>query len=332
MSYSRKETAEIENVQIKNFLPEIGLETMREEIISGLLSEQKWISSKYFYDEKGSKLFENITRLEEYYPTRTEKKILQQLAPGLMKTIANTDIIELGSGDHTKINILLEQIAKPNIDTIHYIPVDVSLSAIEGAAQVLNKLYSDLHIEGYVADFMNQLKLLPNDRKRLFCFFGSTIGNLEQNEAELMMKKLGNSMNPGDRLLLGLDLVKPEPVLNAAYNDSQGITASFNKNILTAVNRIVQTNFSEDDFNHVAFYNKHAARIEMHLEARKDIIAYSKVFDTAIRLNKNERIHTENSHKYTEENINEFAQKAGLKKSTVFSDDKAWFAVVELVK
>jgi L-histidine N-alpha-methyltransferase len=306
MSYLETEIVEALPVFISNHIKELGIDNIQKEIIDGLNSEYKHISSKYFYDEKGSKLFEDITRLPEYYPTRTEKKILEEIAPELMHNIQNIDLVELGSGDSSKINILLNSVPKENIETITYTPVDVSHSAIQGSAEKLIHSFPGITINGLVADFINQLDLIPSERQRMFFFLGSTIGNFNEETTHKFLKDLSSSMNIGDTFLLGLDLVKPIKVLHDAYNDSQNVTAEFNKNILNVINDIINTDFDPNDFKHKAFFNQEKSRIEMHLVANKNIEVNSPYSSLPFKFRKGESIHTENSYKFSFEQIKNF--------------------------
>lgn len=317
---------------IKNMLPEIGEEDMQKEILAGLSADQKNISSKYFYNETGSFLFEEITHLEEYYPTRTEKSILKRIASGLMDTYSDYDIIELGSGDCSKISILIDAITEAEIKSIQYLPLDVSQSAIQKAAKGLTKNNPKINVEGYVVDFTSQFDVIHRSNPALICFFGSTIGNFEKESSMELMKNISNHMKKGDVLLLGMDLIKPEPILKAAYNDKKGVTATFNKNILNAVNEIIKSDFNPDDFDHLAFFNNNISRIEMHLVAKKNITIKSPYLKEELIINKGEKIHTENSHKYNSTNILEIAHATGFKTKNTYTDDKNWFAVVEFIK
>ena len=319
-------------ISIRSLLPEIGTEELRKEIISGLFAAQKFISSKYFYNDAGSVLFEEITHLEEYYPTRTEKSILRRIAPDLMKKYTSYDVVELGSGDCSKIAILLSAALAADSGNIHYMPLDFSESAIRNSATGLKEIHSKVNIEGYVVDFTSQFGLIQLDRPSLICFFGSTIGNFDRSSSLELMKNIGDNMKQGDVLLMGMDMVKPEPVLHAAYNDKRGVTAAFNKNILSTVNDILDSDFNPDNFEHLAAFNKRKARMEMHLVAVKDTTVHSPYFRTDLTLKKGERIHTENSHKYTSKDIQEFARVANLNISNIHTDDNNWFTLVELQK
>ena len=327
-NYIDTEVIEARKIKITNHLNNLGIENIRKEIITGLTSKQKNISSKFFYDKTGSKLFEDITRLPEYYPTRTEKQILKTIAPKLMHNLRHTDIIELGSGDCSKISLLLNSIPKENLETIKYIPVDVSQSAIYESAKSLTELFPNLAIKGLVADFINQLDLIPKKSKRMLIFLGSTLGNFTENVANQFLKDLSTSLNSGDTFLLGVDLVKPTNILYDAYNDSQEVTAEFNKNILNVINDLIESDFNINDFEHKAFFNQEYSRIEMHLIANKDIVVNSAFSKSPFKFKKGENIHTENSYKYSFNKITDFQKTSNLKIKEIYTDQNEWFALI----
>ena len=333
MNFNETGIFQKQKVRIKNLLPDIGIDQARKEIIEGLTSDQPKISSKYFYDEKGSVLFEEITKLEEYYPTETEKSILKRIAPDLMNRNSSLEIIELGSGDCSKISILLNAIDRLTLENVNYIPVDFSRSAIESSANQLTKKFPEMEISGYVADFIHQLDLIPHSEKpRIICFLGSTIGNFAKNEAKEILQNLSKGMLKGDSLLVGFDLVKPKRILHSAYNDSKGVTEKFNKNILNVVNEIIQSDFKTEDFNHLAFFNKEKSRIEMHLVANRDMAIKSQLLKYEINFKKGDRIHTENSYKYSFEMIQELISGTDIEIRNTFVDSNNWFALVEFEK
>ena len=333
MNFTGGVISQQQKVKIKNLLPEIGISQMREEIIQGLTAEPKSISSKYFYDKTGSELFNQITQLPEYYPTRTEKSILHQIAPELMNRNSSFEIIELGSGDCSKISILLDAIDEQRLENIYYVPVDVSKSAIENSARELCERYSDLQINGYVADFMHQLNLIPRKtQKRIICFFGSTIGNFSAADAELIIKNLADELEGDDSLLIGFDLVKPRHLLHAAYNDAAGITHAFNKNILNVVNQIIESDFHPDDFDSHSFFNEDKLRNEMHLVANKNCTVCSPFLKEQLRLKMGDSFHTESSHKYSVSAIKKLTEPADLIIQNIFTDSNQWFALVEFSK
>lgn len=329
MNFENETIVAQDRISINNLLPEIGLKDIRKEIITGLQSEQKHISSKFFYNERGSKLFEEITKLDEYYPTRTEISILENIAPDLLNRYSGFDIVELGSGDPTKISILLSSVGR---SPTKYIPVDVSESAILSSAEILLGNFPGMTIKAYVVDFIKQFKQIKNEAPMLICFFGSTIGNFDRVNAMDFLKSVSHSMKKGDALLLGMDMVKPEPVLHAAYNDSKGVTAEFNKNIFNSVNNIINSDFNTENFEHLAFFNSDLSRIEMHLIAKKSHTVNSQEFEFPINIKKGEHIHTENSHKYKASDILEISHATSLKTKNVFSDKNKWFSLVEFVK
>jgi L-histidine N-alpha-methyltransferase len=319
-------------VTVINFLPKLGKDDLRKEIIAGLTATNKSISSKFFYDAAGSKLFEEITQLPEYYLTRTEKSILKKVALEIGSDLKDLDIIELGSGDCSKISILFNAMPLRCIESVRYMPVDVSHTAIEESVSILLNNFSGLEIQAVVADFTRQLKLIPAGAKRLFCFFGSTIGNLTRDQAMQFINNLSDLMKAGDMLLLGVDMVKRKDILENAYNDSKNVTADFNRNILNVVNGFLATDFKPDDFEHLAFYNEEYSRIEMHLKALTNLEISSPHLAENIFIEKGECIHTENSHKFTDEFIDEFAEASGLEIKNRFTDDNKWFSIIQFYK
>lgn len=333
MNYAETGIFQQQKVRVKNLLPEIGIEKAREEIIEGLLSNEKYISSKFFYDKTGSELFEEITTLPEYYPTRTEKIILKNIASDLMNKNFPFEIMELGSGDCSKISILFDAVENEKFSDLTYIPVDVSRPTILESAKQLSGKYSWLPIDGYVADFTFQLNLIPrSDKPRLICFFGSTIGNFDDKDSKNIFRNLAASLNGADTLLVGFDLLKEESVLHAAYNDSQGVTEKFNKNILNVVNSIIESDFHSGDFDSLSFFNTEKSRNEMHLIANKDCTIHSPFLEFPISFVKGDSIHTENSHKYSISTIEKLMENSGLKILEVYTDPKDWFALVRFGK
>ena len=319
-------------IRIDNFLPKTGDQELEKNILAGLTSSSKKISSVFFYDAKGSKLFEEITKLPEYYLTRTEVTLLKEAAPQIADKLRNVDIVEFGSGDCTKISILLDTIPEEFIDTVCYVQVDVSIDAVEKSSNILLNKFPGIRIHGIVADFISQLDVIPKDTKKVFCFLGSTIGNLSMEEAMKFLVDLSEIMHSGDLLLLGFDMVKSKEVLEEAYNDSRHVTERFNKNILNVVNSHIGTDFDPDVFEHIAFYNERFSRIEMHLKAIKDLEVSCPSLPTTISIKKGETIHTENSYKFTDENIKNLASGAGLKIQNIFTDKNKWFSLVQLIK
>ena len=333
MKVESKETIVMpKRTQIVNLLQEINPGQMAKEIIAGLKKNPKQIPSKFFYDKKGSQLFEEITAIDEYYPTRTEMKILASIWEKLYLDFEELSIVELGSGDASKIRLLLGQIPSYRLSGITYLPVDISIDALKWAVADLSVSFPSLQITGYAADFLSPLKIMRRKGPYLFCFFGSTIGNFNLEEIMWFLRRLGNEMQTGDRLLLGLDMVKEINILEKAYNDVQGITARFNKNILNVVNYWTKGNFQTEEFDHVAWYNAQEQRIEMHLKARRAMEVFLGINGETISLARGEMIHTENSYKFTPADVDMFGRWAGLRKIDSFSDVRQWFTLAYYVK
>ncbi len=318
--------------EILNYLPEIGMDRVREEIIRSLSARPPMIPAKFFYDERGSELFEEITGLEEYYPTRTEKRILASSGELAELPWHDLHIVELGSGDASKISLLMDHIPEKERKSVKYFPVDISQSAIGRSAEVLKKRFPEMQITGIVIDYFHQLGRIPVQGRKLICFFGSTIGNFDPREREQFMRMLGEIMRPGDLLLLGLDMVKEKEVLEKAYNDRQGVTAAFNKNILHVVNRLAGTQLNPDDFEHVAFFNEQERRIEMHLRAVREVTVRFGGKNTEVKIPAGETIHTENSYKFNRDDIRQNGCWAGLELRKVFTDEKGWFSLAWYAK
>jgi L-histidine N-alpha-methyltransferase len=331
MEYSEVSTSVHNQIAVSNFLE---LESRKEivaEITAGLFTDPKYISSRFFYDDRGSSLFQRITTLPEYYPTRTEKAILSKVSGEITAGRKGIDMIELGSGDFSKISILMEAIPERDLSSVRYFPVDVSESAVHHSAEGVSRRYPDVMVHGLLADFIKHLTSLPGEGHRLVCFFGSTIGNFSRARALQFVTELKKIMAPGDELLLGLDMEKDQQILEAAYNDREGVTESFNKNLLHVVNGIAETNFNPADFEHLAFYNRNEKRIEMHLKAKQEMEITSPCLPHPVKLRKGETIHTENSHKFTREHIRQFAERSGLSVKKIYSDRNNWFSLVHFV-
>ena len=316
--------------ELQNYLEDTFRHEIKRDVLNGLTSTNKSIPSKYFYDEKGSRIFDEICHLPEYYPTRTELSILKNAAEGIMANFQGGDMIELGSGANRKIRMLLDAAGPSERSSIRYIPVDVSGTALTGAVDELIGIYPDLAVLGIVADFIHHINVIPNSRPKLIIFFGGTIGNLNEEECISFLKSVRGIMNIGDRFLLGLDMIKPKEVLEAAYNDSQGTTAEFNRNILRVINRELNANFSSSVFDHVAFFNRERERVEMHLKTRKDISVDISDLNLTVELKEGETIHTEICRKFSRESAGKMISEAGLTVAKWYTDPKGWFSLVEV--
>lgn len=298
------------------------------EILEGLRGSQKTLPSKYFYDEEGSRLFERITRLEEYYPTRTELGILEERLPEIARRIGkNAILIELGSGSSRKTRMLLDELP----ELAGYVPVDISGEYLAKVTEILDREYPDLMILPVSADYTRPMEL-PELRKGgcryVFFYPGSTIGNFEPPQARDFMQSLSRVLKPGEGMLIGVDLQpgpkKPKSVIEAAYDDREGVTAAFNKNILVRINRELQGDFDPEAFDHRAFYNSDENRMEMHLVSRKD--QRVTVAGETFVLRKGETIHTENSYKYSLEGFAALV-RPWFETEQVWTDRRDYFSV-----
>ncbi|MDP8916333.1 MAG: ergothioneine biosynthesis protein EgtB, partial [Pseudomonadota bacterium] len=298
-----------------------------QDVVEGLSRTRKRLPSKWLYDEEGSRLFEAITELEEYYPTRTELSILERAAPEIGAELdAGAALVEFGSGASVKTRLVLN--AAPQLGV--YVPVDISLERLQAAAAEIRRDYPHLVVAPLAGDFTAGLRLpeAAQGRPRTGFFPGSTIGNFTPEEAAGFLRAAGRLLGEGAYLVVGADLVKPEPVLLAAYDDAQGITAEFNRNVLVRANRELGADFDLDGFAHRAVWNAELQRIEMHLESlRRQTV---RVDGHAFSFAEGESIHTENSHKFTIEGLAALAAKAGWRQDRVWTDEAKLFAVVLL--
>lgn len=304
---------------------------MAQDVLMGLTARRKYVPSKYFYDARGSRLFEAICHLPEYYPTRVEMQLLRIHAEDMVHGFQEGDLIELGSGANWKIRVLLDALGPRYRSAVRYVPVDVSHAALRESGKELRAVYPELEVSGIVTDFTRHLHRLESDRPKLVLFFGSTIGNLEEPDSLAFLKGIAGILNPGDRFLLGLDMLKDVDILEAAYNDSRHVTAEFNKNILLVLNRGVGSNFDTDDFDHLAFFNRERERMEMHLRARRDVSLTIRHLDLTVTLRKGETIRTEICRKFSEFSARQMLAQSGLEVARWFSDPQKWFSLVEIV-
>lgn len=305
---------------------------LSEDITRGLTSQRKYIPSKYFYDTRGSRLFEEICSLPEYYLTRTEISILEAIAPDIIGSFLQLDLVEMGSGSEEKISRLIRASSHPGGEGIRYIPVDVSESALLEAGRCLTSRFPHIQVLGLVADFCKHLKHLPNVENTLFVLLGSTIGNLSPVEMNILLQEVARVMDPNDRFLLGLDMVKDTDILKSAYNDSRGVTAEFNKNILHVMNREASADFDVDGFDHLAIYNHELEQVEMHLIANRSMTVTLGEVPLTVKIEKGETIRTEISRKFTRERVEEVIGSAGLAARSWYSDPEGWFSLVELTR
>ena len=295
------------------------------DVARGLSLPQKELDPKYFYDDRGSELFELITVLPEYYLTRAERSLLLAEIPEVVGKIQPRSLVELGAGSASKTRIILDAMQSTGSGE-QYVPVDVSRDFLEDSAARLREIYPRLTITTAVGDFTRQLRLPLLERPSLFVFLGSTIGNFESESAIRILHRIASQMRPDDCFLLGVDLRKDERVIEAAYNDSAGVTADFNLNILRVLNRELGTNFDLSAFRHRAFYNRDCHRVEMHLDSDRDQTVFIPGIGS-VRLAKGESIRTELSCKYDRPTVEGLFRSAGLRLDRWITDTREFFAL-----
>ncbi|MBO0828534.1 MAG: L-histidine N(alpha)-methyltransferase [Streptosporangiales bacterium] len=286
----------------------------------------KALPPKYFYDARGSELFEQITRLPEYYPTRTERAILGAYADEIAKLSGADTLVELGSGSSEKTRLLLDAMGSTG-SLRRYVPVDVSESALAGAVRGLRPDYPDLAMHVVVADFDRHLHLLPQDGTRLVAFLGGTVGNLVPAERARFLRRIRAQLRDGDALLLGTDLVKDPARLVAAYDDAAGVTAEFNRNVLHVVNRELDADFVPDRFAHVAFWDAANERIEMRLRSEDARAVHVRALDLTVRFDRDEQMRTETSAKFRRDGVERELADAGLRLASWWTDPEGDFAL-----
>ena len=296
----------------------------RADVLDGLSRPQKRLPAKYFYDAEGSRLFDRITELDEYYPTRTELGIMRQHAGEMAERCGpRCLLVELGAGSLTKARLLLDRLDRP----AGFVPVDVSGDHLHAAARELRGDYPDLEVRPVCADFTSDFPVPARAAARKVVYFpGSTLGNFDPAEADARLRKVGRLVGPGGGMLLGVDLRKDQGVLEAAYNDALGVTAAFNRNLLVRINRELGADFDPAAFRHRAFYNRLRSRIEMHLVSLTD--QRVNLDDDAIRFRRGESIHTENSHKYDLGELARHAAACGFRTDATWTDPQGYFAVI----
>jgi dimethylhistidine N-methyltransferase len=298
------------------------------EVYAGLTASPKRLSPWLFYDERGSQLFEKITELPEYYLTRTERSILETHADEIVAAAASCErlaVIELGAGTATKTGLLLKAAARRQYQ-VAYHPIDVSEAPLTYAKQRLESEIKGVSVIPRVADYTEGLGQIKTDgERRLVLYIGSSIGNFEPSEALQLLRDIREELAPGDKLLLGVDMAKDPRLLIAAYNDTAGITAEFNKNILARINRELGANFNLRLFRHRATWNEEHSRMEIYLESMAAQRVLISALDLEITLDRGETIHTENSYKFHDEDVIEMLERAGFHLSDHWTDPREWF-------
>jgi L-histidine N-alpha-methyltransferase len=315
-------------IRIHSLLADHGERRLADDVLDGLTRPFKEIPPKHFYDARGSELFDQICELPEYYPTRTEREILERQADEIAEETGAVELIELGSGSAEKARILLTALAEQGA-LQRYVPFDVSEQALRQAATELVTEYDELQIEGVVADFTRHLDSVPerNGGPRIVALLGGTIGNFPPGSRRGFLREIARLLGPDDRLLLGTDLVKDTSTLEAAYNDSAGITAEFNRNVLRVINRELEGDFVPEEFAHVAFFDREHEWIEMRLRSRGLQTVHIRRLGLTVSFQAGEEMRTEISAKFTQERVEAEFGAVGLALEGWYTDPRELFAL-----
>jgi dimethylhistidine N-methyltransferase len=312
-------------------------DSFSQDVFNGLSANPKILLPKYFYDELGSYLFEAICCLPEYYVTRDEREIVEHSAPQIIdecQVIEQCNLIELGSGSSDKTRYLIDALLQRRT-SLHYLPIDISLTSLEQSTEKLLHVYPKLRITSYAADYFTALRTMAQDglfqvkdgQRNIVLFLGSSIGNLGPEESNALLSEVRKVLQPGDHFLIGADLKKTQDILLPAYNDALGVTAAFNLNLLVRINRELGGNFNLANFAHRSIYNEQLDRIEMHLfSLQKQVISIEDISLKA-RFEKGESIHTENSYKFELRALSELADRTGFKLTKTWFDSHKRFSL-----
>ena len=319
---------QIENLQKPSVLIS-NLPNDGSDVVKGLTQTPKTLPARYFYDDRGSELFEQICELPEYYLTRTETAILREYAVEIARVTGACELVELGSGSSTKTRILLDaynQLGYP----LHYLPIDVSAGILESSARQLLTDYPSLKVRALAGTYELALEQLASSElpSRMICFIGSTLGNLTPSECDLFLSQIADALHPGEYFLLGVDLQKSKQVLEAAYNDRSGVTAAFNLNMLHHLNWRFDGNFDPQLFEHWAFYNETEHQIEMHLRSLRSQSVKLSALDLTVEFATGETIHSEISRKFNLTTLQQQLQARGLVPILTKTDPKQWFGLI----
>jgi L-histidine N-alpha-methyltransferase len=317
-----------DEIQIDSWLAEADERVLANDVLDGLTRPFKELPPKHFYDTRGSELFEQICELPEYYPTRTELAILRARAREIVESTSVGELVELGSGAADKARLLLDEMARAG--TIHrYIPFDVAESVVRDAAHQLVEDYEGLRVHGVIGDFQRHLDRIPpaNGVPRLVALLGGTIGNLPPGTRRGLLRDISSLLGPCDRLLLGTDLVKDPEMIEAAYDDSRGLTAEFNRNVLHVVNRELGADFSPESFEHVAFFDRRHEWVEMRLRASRPCSVLIADLGLRIEFAAGEELRTEISAKFTRARVEADLASVGLELEHWYTDEQELFAL-----
>lgn len=305
-----------------------GMRAFALDVLNGLSETPKRLSSRWIYDEHGSELFSRICELEEYYPTRCEAEILRNHTADILKRagVDALDIVDLGAGDGRKTNIVLERALK-QVKDVRYVPIDISESAMAGLVRATAEKFPKLKLGGIVAEYFDGLHWLSNtdERKNLVLFLGSNIGNFNKVQARVFLRQLWEALNHGDQVLIGFDLKKDIELLLAAYNDREGVTAAFNKNLLKRINRELGGDFDMAAYRHYATYDVFTGAMESYIVSLKAQTVTIKDLQSTFDFDEWEPIHTEYSYKYLQKDIDALANSTGFKIIEQYYDNNGWF-------
>ena len=319
---------ESDEIRIDSWLSEAEERCLANDVLDGLTRPFKELPPKHFYDARGSELFEQICELPEYYPTRSEREILDTQAPEIIRVTGAGELVELGSGSADKARILLD--AMSDAGTLsRYVPLDVSEQVVADAAKQLVGDYEGLRVHGVIGDFERHLDRVPEpgDATRLIALLGGTIGNFPPGTRRALLRKIGALLGGEDRLLLGTDLVKDPAVIEAAYDDSAGVTAEFNRNVLHVINRELDADFNPEQFDHIAFFDRRHEWIEMRLRARRPCSVLIAGLGMRVEFAAGEELRTEISAKFTRSRLEADFEAAGLALDRWFTDRPQHFAL-----
>jgi L-histidine Nalpha-methyltransferase len=314
-------------ITIDSYLHEGQERSLADDVLDGLTRPFKELPPKHFYDARGAELFDQICELPEYYPTRTERSILQEAAEELARTTGAAELVELGSGTAAKTRVLLDALHRAGTLKL-YIPVDVTESMVRDCAHELTAEFPGLRVHGVIGDFERHLDRVPEaEGPRVVVFLGGTIGNFPPGSRRRFLREIAKLLGPEDHLLMGTDLVKDPKVLTQAYDDAQGVTAEFNRNLLTVLNRELQADFDPEDFEHVALFNREHEWIEMRLRARRAHTTMVRDLGLSVRFAEGEEMRTEISAKFTHERVEDDLAAAGLEIVSWLTDPEELFAI-----
>jgi L-histidine N-alpha-methyltransferase len=319
------------SVAVESWLSEDDERSLANDVLDGLTKPFKELAPKHFYDARGSALFERITELPEYYPTRTELAILRDHAAEIVAQTGAGELVELGAGASDKARVLLD--AMRDAGTLRrYVPLDVSETVVEDAVRTLTEEYEGLEVHGVVGDFERHLEHVPDPEdgvggRRIVALLGGTVGNFPPGTRRTVLGRIATLLRPEDRLMLGTDLVKDPRVIEAAYNDSAGVTAEFNRNLLRVVNRELDADFIPEAFEHVAFYDRRNEWVEMRLRAIRACSVLIGALDLRVEFAAGEELRTEISAKFTRERVEADLEASGMELDRWFTDDAALFGV-----